>query len=91
MARLFTINFTFNEEQYSTLVTVKTTPYYMEYTLNNLDESLLQLLSGNKIISPTTKNFAFPNTKAEHSTRLMNAIIKAVSLHLQTVIDPLSS
>jgi hypothetical protein len=85
MARLFTISFSYNEEWYSTLVTVKTTPYYIEYTLNNLNAALLRLLPGNKIISPTPKNFLFPNANAEHSIRLMNTIIKAVSLHLQTV------
>ena len=85
MARLFTISFRYDDELYNTLVTVKTLPYYMEYTLSDLNEDLQQLLPGNKIISATPGSFAFPDAKAGHSTGLMNAIIKAVSAHMQTV------
>jgi hypothetical protein len=85
MARLFTINFSYKNEQFNSLVTVKTTPYYMEYTLGNLEENLLQQLPGNKIISPSPKSFLFPNATAAHSPVLMQSIISAVSHHLQTV------
>jgi hypothetical protein len=85
MARLFTLSFVYNEVQYNMLVTVKTTPYYKEYTLNNLDPELLLYLPGNKIISPTATHFLFPDTTPQHSTALMAIIIKAVAQHLQTV------
>ena len=85
MARIFTINFIYNEESYNTIVTVKTTPYYREYTLNNLDFELLMQLPGNKIISPSPKNFFFPHSTAENSPMLMDTIIKAVSGHLLAV------
>ena len=85
MARLFTITFLFNEEPHSTLVTVKTTPYYKEYTLINLSADLLQRLPGNKIISPTDSQFTFPEATSQHSAGLMASIIKAVSQHLQIV------
>ena len=67
------------------MVTVRTTPFYMEYTLTNLDTELLLLLPGNKIISPSPKNFLFPNASPQHSTELMNSIIKAVAQHMQAV------
>lgn len=85
MARLFTINFTYNDAPYTTMVTVRTTPFYMEYTLTNLEAELLLLLPGNKIISPSPKNFLFPNASSQHSTELMNSIIKEVALHMQAV------
>jgi hypothetical protein len=85
MARLFTINFTYNDVPFTTIVTVQTTPFYMEYTLANLDSELLLLLPGNKIISPSSKNFLFPNASPEHSTELMNSIIKAVAQHMEAV------
>lgn len=85
MARLFTINFTYNDASFTTMVTVRTTPFYMEYTLSHLDAALLLLLPGNKIISPSPKNFLFPNAAPEHSTELMNSIIKEVALHMQAV------
>lgn len=87
MARVFTINFVFNEKQYHTLVTVKTTPFYLEYTLANLDAELVQQLPGSKIISPSANQFLFANFTPLHSTTLMNAIIRAVSQHLQLVTD----
>ncbi len=85
MARLFTISFEYNNDQYNLLVTVKTTPYYMEYTLANLTDELQALLPGNKLISPSPKAFIFPNATAAHSRSLMNAISQAVSQHLQTI------
>ena len=85
MARLFTISFVYNEVSYNTLVTVKTTPYYKEYTLNNLATDLLKQLPGNKIISPTSTRFFFPEAGPQHSEKLMTEIIKAVTEHLQTV------
>ena len=85
MARIFTISFIYLEESYNTMVTVKTTPYYREYTLNNLDFELLMHLPGNKIISPSPKNFFFPHSTTENSPLLMETIIKAVSGHLQAV------
>ena len=85
MARLFTISFAYNNEHHNSLVTVKTTPYYKEYTLSNLDKELLRQLPGNKIISTSSKSFLFPNATASHSSELMNTITSAVSRHLQTV------
>jgi hypothetical protein len=67
------------------MVSVRTTPFYREYTLSNLDEPILQQLPGNKIISPSARQFLFPNAGPAHSKDLMNAIINAVAMHLQTV------
>lgn len=85
MARIFTISFIYQEEAYNVMVTVRTTPFYIEYILNNLDTELLLLLPGNKIISPAPKQFLFPNATAENSVVLMNTIIKAVAVHLQAI------
>lgn len=85
MARIFSISFFYENESYGTMVTVRTTPFYMEYTLNNLDPDLLRRLPGNKIISLSSKKYIFPNATAEHSEVLMNVIIKAVAGHLQAL------
>ena len=85
MARIFTISFTFNEEQYTTMVTVRTSPLFNEYLLEHLDVDLLRLLPGNVIISPSSNTFFFPNATAQHSALLMNSILKAVALHLEMV------
>jgi hypothetical protein len=67
------------------MVSVRTTPFYMEYTLSNLQEEILKQLPGNKIISPSARKFIFPNATPEHNRTLMDAIINAVTMHLQTV------
>jgi len=85
MARIFSISFAYGDETYSTMVSVRTTPFYIEYTLNNLDFELRAHLPGNKIISTSAKQFVFPNATAQNSTALMNTIIKAVAVHLQGV------
>ena len=90
MARIFTVSFSFDNEVYNTMVTVQTTPLYVKYTLTNLDADLLSLLPGNKIISPAPRQFVFPNATFQNSSVLMNSIIKAMSVHLLAVKDPLS-
>ena len=89
MARIFTINFIYNNSACSAMVSVKTTPFYIEYTLGNLDDELSLLLPGNKIISPSFRNFIFPEAQQHHSAVLMDAIIQAVRLHLQAASNPL--
>lgn len=85
MARIFTIQFRFREEIHNTMVSVKTTPLSIEYTLHNLDFELLTLLPGNTLISTSPQTLFFVNATPDHSAPLMNSIIKAVSTHLQEV------
>lgn len=65
------------------VVSVRTTPFFTEYTLNNVSEELLSFLPGNKIISKGPDHFIFPNATEDNSSLLMAAIIKAVAEHLQ--------
>jgi hypothetical protein len=82
MARVFNIYFAFDGMMHNAVVSVRTTPFHTEYTLNNFDDELLGLLPGNKILSKSPGHFVFQNTSPENSTDLMNAIIKAVSEHM---------
>jgi hypothetical protein len=83
MARIFNIYFNYNELSYNAVVSVRSTPFFTEYTLSNFDENLLQLLPGNKILSTGSDHFVFQNANQEHSMDLMKEIIRAVSEHLQ--------
>ena len=85
MARIFNIYFEFEGMVYNAVVSVRTTPFLAEYTLNNFNEDLLQLLPGNKILSQSPGHFVFQNASSENSTVLMNAIIKAVAEHMHGV------
>jgi hypothetical protein len=82
MARIFTINFAYNDHLYNAVVSVRNTPFFIEYTLTNFNEELLLLLPGNKIISKEAGHYMFQNATDGHSEKLMKAIIKAVSEHL---------
>lgn len=67
---------------YNAVVSVRTTPFLTEYTLNNFDDELFELLPGNKILSHSPEHFVFQNASSENSTPLMNSIIKAVAEHM---------
>ena len=64
------------------IVTVRTTPFFTEYTLN-FDEELLQVLPGNKIISTSANHFIFQHSTNNESSPLMKEILAAVSQHIQ--------
>ncbi|MFL5788952.1 MAG: hypothetical protein ACJ748_12915 [Flavisolibacter sp.] len=83
MARVFNIYFLFDDTMYNAIVSVRTTPFFTEYTLTNYNESLDQHLPSNKIISKSPEHFMFQNVTTESSEALMKAIINAVSEHLQ--------
>jgi hypothetical protein len=82
MARVFNIYFAFEGMMYNAVVSVRTTPFHTEYTLNNFDEGLLELLPGNRILSRSPGHYVFHNVSGENSSVLMNVIIKAVSEHM---------
>jgi hypothetical protein len=85
MARIFNIYFTYDSASYNAIVSVRTTPFFTEYTLLNFNEELKILLPGNKIISSTPEQFIFQNATSDHSITLMKEIIRAVREHLLTM------
>ncbi|MGZ5134794.1 MAG: hypothetical protein ACXWCG_06580 [Flavitalea sp.] len=82
MARIFNIYFTYNGMMHNAIVSVRTTPFFTEYNLNNFNEELLGLLPGNKILSTGPDHFVFQNVTSENSPALMKAIIQSVTEHL---------
>ena len=84
MARIFSISFPHDDDTYSALISVRTTPDYTEYSLTMLDDALSRLLPSNKIISSRTGEYAFLNADTGNET-LMNAIIKAVSSYIHSM------
>lgn len=88
MARIFNIYFLFDDIMQSAVVSVRTTPFYTEFTLKNFNEELIHLLPGTKILSQNPGHFVFENASADNSLALMNAIIKAVAEHMQPTTHP---
>lgn len=86
MARIFSIQFNYEGIDHSAMVSVRTTPFFTEYSINMLDEELLQQLPGNKIVSNGPGHLAFMNTPAKEVSPLMESILNAMANHLQTSI-----
>lgn len=85
MARIFSISFFFDNSTYTALVNVRTAEdATAEYTVTVLDDAVSRLLPGNKIISPAPGELIFQNADTGNEI-LMNAILRAVSAHLNSV------
>jgi hypothetical protein len=70
---------------YNAMVSVRTTPFFMEYTITMLDESIAEQLPNNKIISTSKDSFVFSDSTSENSKELMEQILQAVSSHMQAL------
>lgn len=81
MARIFNIYFHYDGRMHNAVVSVRTTPFFTEYVLNNFNEELLEMLPGNKIVSTSPDQYRFQNA-TEQPNELMKAVIKAVAEHL---------
>ena len=79
MARIFNIYFTYEQVQYNAIVSVRTTPFFTEFTLNNFDERLFSELPGNKILSTNPGHYVFQSLESVTPTPLMAVIMQAVS------------
>ncbi len=85
MARIFNIYFTYKDVTFHAVVSVRNTPFFTEYTLNNIQEDLLCLLPGNKIVSRLPGELFFQHTSVLHASPLMKNIINAVKEHEHTL------
>jgi hypothetical protein len=85
MARIFSINFMHEGVAHNAMISVRTTPFFTEYTINMLDESIAEQLPNNKIISTSKDSFVFSDSTSENSPALMEEIVQAVSSHMQTL------
>jgi hypothetical protein len=83
MAQIFNIYFKYEELTYSAMVSVRKTPFFLEYTLHNLPDNILDQLPGNRIISREKQELIFQLAGAVAPNELMSEIMKAVSEHSQ--------
>lgn len=85
MARIFSIYFMYEGVEHNAMVSVRATPFFNEYTVAMLDESIAGKLPNNKVISTSTNSFVFSDSIEENEPALMKAILQAVIGHLQTI------
>lgn len=84
MARIFTINFTYENMPHTAMIAVRQTPFFSEYSISMLPEEIMQQLPGNKIISTGSNQLLFANATLDETSELMNEVLRAVAEHLQT-------
>ena len=84
MARIFSIHFTYQGMSHHAMISVRTTPFFAEYTVAMLDETIAPFLPNKKIIS-TGNNFIFSDSADENEPQLMTAILQSLASHLQAV------
>lgn len=85
MARLFSIQFDYQDISYNAMVMVRTTPFFTEYHLGMLDEEVLKQLPDNRILSSSPVHFVFASHNSNASKDLMNQIIRSIADHVQTM------
>lgn len=86
MARIFSINFRYDEVERIAMITVRTTPFATEYTITMLHEELKEELPSQKILSTSNDHFVFVNYPFEEPTPLMKEIVRALADHVQTFV-----
>lgn len=79
MARIFTIDFPFDNVVHHAIVSVRETPFHTEYKINLQSPQLNELLLSDKIVSPEPQTFLFANVAADEYNPLMKEVLVAVS------------
>ena len=86
MARIFSIDFIYENTPLTAMIAVRQTPFFMEYTLSMLPDEIMEQLPGNKIISTGPNQYIFANATLDESSELMKEVLRAVAYHLETTI-----
>jgi hypothetical protein len=84
MARIFTIDFSFENALHHAIVSVRETPFHIEYKITLQTSQLNELLLSDKIISTQPQVFVFANVAAHEYNELMKQLLVAVSEHIHS-------
>jgi hypothetical protein len=85
MARIFSIQFLHQDLLQNAMVSMRTTPFFVEYTVSMLDEAIAGQLPNNKIISTSKNSFVFSDSTEANSPQLMQSLIQAIAGHVQII------
>jgi hypothetical protein len=86
MARIFSINFMYNNASHHAMVAVRETPFFTEYKISLQSDELSDLLLSNKIVSPGPGIFVFANTSVQEYNDVMKQILVAVTDHIHSIL-----
>jgi len=82
MARIFSIEFTYNGAVHHAMITVRETPFHQEYRISLQEPELYNQLPSDRIISIEPGNFIFANSSSQQYNDLSNQILAAVAGHI---------
>lgn len=85
MAHIFNIYFNHDEASYNAMVSVQQKPFFKEFVLGNLHESVKGNLPGKTIVRTPAGNYYFKGATDSGPSPLMEAIIEAVSQHVENI------
>jgi hypothetical protein len=84
MARIFTIDFSFENALHHAIVSVRETPFHTEYKITLQSPQLNELLLSDKILSPQPQTFLFANVATHEYNPLMKEVLVAVSGYIHS-------
>ena len=84
MARIFTIEFSFDNELHHAIIAVRETPFHTEYKITLQSPQLNELLLSDKIVSPQPQTYLFANVSSNEYNQLMKQVLGAVSDYLHS-------
>ena len=85
MARIFSIEFTFNNASEHAMIAVRKTAFYTEYKIALQSPEITELLLSDKIISPQPGVFLFANVSKGEYNEAMKQILAAVAGHVHSL------
>lgn len=85
MARIFTIEFPYDNALQHAIIVVRETAFYKEYKVSLQSPELNTLLLSDKIISMEKGSFVFSNVPAHEYNDVMKQILKAVAGHIHSL------
>ena len=85
MARIFSIDFIYNNASHRAMIAVRQTAFHTEYKVSLQSVELQECLLSDKIVSPAAGVFLFANTSVHDYNALMKQVLTAVTDHIQFV------
>jgi hypothetical protein len=85
MARIFSIDFIHEGNLCHAMVTVRSTPFFTEYSVQISDEDVAAQLPNNKIVSSLKDSYVFSDSTSRNSAALMDELIHAIAGHIRTL------
>jgi len=85
MARIFTIEFSYNNDLHHAIIAVRESAFHTEYKISLQSPHLHDLLLSDKIVSPQPGTFLFANLATSEYNDLMKQVLMAVAGHVHSL------